>query len=82
MKIDTDLELWKGDIGPQKYRLIITVEAIRDYGTDKEMIVKNEITKRQLLERWIQNEHIKINEKLLNFNQKNPSQLRRGNING
>lgn len=56
MKIDTDIELWIGDSGPEKYRVIIKVEAIKDYGTKKELIVNNEDTKRRLFKKFIETE--------------------------
>jgi len=61
VRIDTDMECWDGNIGPQKYRFIIDVKVIRDYGTDKEIIVENNDKKKQLLEKWICDEHAKIN---------------------
>jgi len=64
MRIDTDIELWEGNAGPQKYRVVITLEATKDSGTDKSRKINNENTKRLLLEKFIKNEHTKINEQL------------------
>jgi len=58
MKIDTDYTLWEGNIST-KYRLIITIDAIRDYGTEKEMIVVNESTLKYLFDKYLMNFDLK-----------------------
>ena len=67
MKIDTDMELWIGNIGPEKYRLVVTVSAIKNYGTKNEVVVENEDTKKHLLDKFIMQEHSKINEQFLQY---------------